>query len=103
MSWAAPHTAEAVRNSISETSSNRLRPSRSPSLPHSGVLAAAVTTYAATTHETSVSRPRSWAIVGSAVARIVWSSTAGSIASTIAANAIRSSRMGVVDSFMSKA
>src|SRR3954451_24395077 len=38
------------------------------------------------THETSVRRPRSTAIVGSAVARIVWSSTAGSIARTIAAN-----------------
>ena len=35
-----------------------------------------------------MSRPRSLAIVGSAVARIVWSSTAGSIATTIAANAI---------------
>src|SRR5438270_13559930 len=39
------------------------------------------------THETSVRRPRSVAIVGSAVARMVWSSTAGSIASTIAAKA----------------
>ena len=35
--------------------------------------------------------PRSEAIVGSAVARIVWSRTAGSIASTIAANGNRMS------------
>jgi len=39
-----------------------------------------------TTHERSVRLPRSDAITGSAVARMVWSRTAGSIASTIAAN-----------------
>ena len=51
--------------------------------------AVAATTYALTTHETSVSRPRSEAIVGNAVARIVWSRTAGSIATTRAANGTR--------------
>src|SRR4051812_19744515 len=67
--------------------SSRLRPSRSPSLPHSGIDTVEATTYAVTIHDTSVSRPSSPAIVGSAVARIVWSSTAGSIAATNAANA----------------
>jgi hypothetical protein len=36
--------------------------------------------------ETSVTLPSSPAIVGRAVARIVWSSTAGNIAATMAAN-----------------
>ena len=43
----------------SAISSSRFRPCRSPSFPHSGVLAAAATTYAVTSHETSVRRPRS--------------------------------------------
>jgi len=87
MVCAMPHNADADTNVASAISSSRLRPWRSPSLPHSGVDAVAATTYAVTTHDRSVSRPRSPAIVGSAVARIVWSSTAGSIAATIAANA----------------
>jgi AcrR family transcriptional regulator len=55
-----------------------------PQLAHSGVAAAAATTYAVTTQDTSVTRPRSPAITGRPVESIVWSSTAGSIASTTA-------------------
>ena len=54
-------------------------------MPSAAPMAAAATTYAVTTHGTSDRRPRSVAMVGSAVARIVWSRTAGSIASTMAA------------------
>src|SRR4051794_4359093 len=86
---AAPHSADSTTNALSETSRAILWPWRSPSLPHRGVDAVAATTYAVTSHETSVSRPRSPAIVGRAVARIVWSRTAGSIARTRAAKATR--------------
>src|SRR5205807_9092909 len=96
ISFAAPQTADAARNHASEIWSTRLRPTRSRSFPHSGVVAAAVITYAEITHETSLSRPRSEAIVGSAVARMVWSSTAGSIARTIAAKAMVRERSVVV-------
>ena len=41
---AAPHSAEAARKAASAISSRRLRPWRSPSLPHTGVVAAAATT-----------------------------------------------------------
>jgi hypothetical protein len=71
MSCAAPHSAEEPTNAIREISSRRLRPCRSPSLPHSGVDAAAATTYAVTTQEMSLRLPSSAAIVGNAVARIV--------------------------------
>jgi len=49
------------------------------------VIVATATTYTVTTQETSLRPPRSAAIVGRAVARIIWSITAGSIARTIAA------------------
>src|SRR3954447_13459488 len=88
-SCAAPHRAEAATNTARAPWSRRLRPWRSPSLPQSGVDAVAATTYAVTSQETSLRRPRSVAIVGSAVARIVWSSTAGSIARTRAAKGSR--------------
>ena len=44
MLWAMPQSAEPTRNVASEISSSRLRPWRSPSLPHSGVVAAAAMT-----------------------------------------------------------
>ncbi len=85
MSWAAAQRADEATKVANAISSRSLRPWRSPSLPQSGVVAAAATTYAVTTHDTSPRLPRSLAITGRPVARIVWSRTAGSIASTIAA------------------
>lgn len=83
---ANPQTAVAARKNPSESSSTRLRPSRAPSFPRAGIVAAEARTYALTTQETSASVPRSVAIVGSAVARVVRSSTPGNIANTSAAN-----------------
>src|SRR5205807_3606766 len=64
-------------------------PCRSPSLPHSGVAAVAATTYTLTSHDTSLRWPRSLAMVGRPVERTVWSRTAGSMATTRAANPTR--------------
>ncbi len=62
--------------------SRLLRPYRSDALPQMGVVAAAASTYTVTTQERSPSPPRSPAIVGSAVAMIVWSSAAMNMTSS---------------------
>ena len=68
---AVPESAEKPMNTTIAAAINRLRPNRSEAFPHTGVEAAAASTYAVTTHDSSA-RPPSWpAIVGSAVAMIV--------------------------------
>jgi hypothetical protein len=58
-----------------------LRPTRSPSLPHIGVVTVEANMYAVTTQDRWAAPPRSRTMVGSAVDTMVWSKEASSIAS----------------------
>src|SRR5215468_1666566 len=80
----SPASADPMRKMTIEASKNVLRPYRSPSLPHSGVDTVDASRYAVTTQDRWDSPCRSPAIVGSAVATIVWSSAASSIPSSSA-------------------
>src|SRR5262245_60760259 len=88
ISWtmvcASPASAEPIKKMTIEAWKNVLRPYRSPSLPHSGVDTVDASRYAVTTQDRWDSPCRSPAIVGSAVATIVWSSAASSIPSSSA-------------------
>src|SRR5215470_12908021 len=84
MVWDSPASAEPIRKMTIEASKNVLRPYRSPSLPHSGVDTVDASRYAVTTQDRCDSPCRSPAMVGSAVATIVWSSAASSIPSSSA-------------------
>src|SRR6516225_1542256 len=84
MVLASPESAEPIRKMTIEASKNVLRPYRSPSLPHSGVDTVDASRYAVTTQDRCDSPCRSPAIVGSAVATIVWSSAASSSPSSSA-------------------
>ena len=84
MVWDSPASAEPIRKMTIAAWKNVLRPYRSPSLPHSGVDTVDASRYAVTTQDRCDSPCRSPAIVGSAVATIVWSSAASSIPSSSA-------------------
>src|SRR5262249_39904635 len=84
MVWDSPASAEPIRKMTIEAWKNALRPYRSPSLPHSGVDTVDASRYAVTTQDRCDNPCRSPAIVGSAVATIVWSSAASSIPSSSA-------------------
>ena len=92
MLWAAPESAEKAMNSRIAALIRLLRPYMSDALPHRGVEAAAPRTYTVTTQESSPSPPSSPAMVGSAVAMIVWSSAPMNIATSSPPNASISRR-----------
>ena len=91
MLWATPDNAENAMNTTIAARIRSLRPKRSDALPHRGVEAAAPRTYTVTTHESALSPPSWPAIVGSAVAMIVWSSAPMNIATNSPANPSSSS------------
>ena len=82
--WASPEKIDPTRKITIAAWKNCLRPYRSPSFPHSGVDAVEASRYAVTTQDRWDSPCRSPAIVGSAVATIVWSSAASSMPSSSA-------------------
>jgi hypothetical protein len=85
MSGAAPATSDDPAKTAAPASSSRAAAARAASTTSASDPRASARLYAVTTHATSSRLPRSLAITGSAVARIVWSRTAGNIARTIAA------------------
>ncbi len=74
----SPASAEPIRKMTIAAWKKILRPYWSPSLPHSGVDAVEARMYAVTTQEMCDRPCRSPAMVGSAVATMVWSSAASS-------------------------
>src|SRR3954471_13588218 len=80
--WATPLSAEPARKTTIAAWNRGLRPWRSLTRPQMGIETVAPRRYAVTTHESWSIPPRSPTIVGSAVATIVWSSEASSIASS---------------------
>ena len=74
----SPASAEPIRKMMIAAWKKILRPYWSPSLPHSGVDAVEARMYAVTTQEMCDRPCRSPAMVGSAVATMVWSSAASS-------------------------
>lgn len=82
MLCAAPDSAENAMNIRIAALIRLFRPYMSDALPHRGVEAAAPRTYTVTTHDSSLSPPSWPAIVGSAVAMIVWSSAPMNIATS---------------------
>jgi len=82
MVWESPASAEPIRKITIAAWKNVFRPYMSPSLPHSGVEMVDASRYAVTTQDRCDSPCRSPAIVGNAVATIVWSSAASSMPSS---------------------
>ena len=87
MLLAAPESAENTMNMRMAALRRLLRPYMSDAFPHSGVEAAAPRTYTVTTQDRSPRPPSSPAIVGSAVAMIVWSRAPINIATSRPAKA----------------
>src|SRR5580692_3610811 len=79
---ASPDSAEPTKKITIEAWKNLFRPYMSPSLPHNGVDTVEASRYAVITHDRCDNPCRSPAIVGSAVATIVWSSAASNIPSS---------------------
>ncbi len=98
MFCATPDSAEPARNTRIAARSSPLRPNRSLTLPQIGVNAAAARTYTVTTQVSWLSPPSSPAIVGSAVAMIVWSSAATNIVSSRPPKTSRTARASGVTS-----
>ncbi len=82
--WDRPDSAEPTRKITIEAWKNVFRPYMSPSLPHSGVDTVEASRYAVMTQDRCDSPCRSPAMVGSAVATIVWSRAASSMPSSSA-------------------
>src|SRR4051794_24748117 len=80
MSWEVPERPDPTRKITMLARNTGRRPKRSPSFPQSGVVTVDASRYDVTTQDRWFAPPRSLTIVGSAVATIVWSSAASSIA-----------------------
>src|SRR3954451_4396291 len=80
MSWEVPDSPEPTGKITMLAKNTGRRPKRSPSFPQSGVVTVEASRYDVTTQDRWLAPPRSLTIVGSAVATIVWSSAASSIA-----------------------
>jgi hypothetical protein len=71
MSCAVPHSTEPTRKITMASRNSVLRPVKSPSLPHMGVVTVDASMYAVTTQEMCSEPPSSLTIVGKAVETIV--------------------------------
>ncbi len=80
--WDSPASTDPIRKITMAAWKNIFLPYRSPSFPHSGVETVEASRYAVTTQDSFERLCRSPAMVGSAVATMVWSSAASSIPSS---------------------